>query len=186
MNTWITSDLHFGHVNIQKFCPKTRGHFRDVEHMNSEMIKEWNANVAQDDTVYILGDVSFMNAEKTIALLYSLAGNKILIEGNHDQKLLKNHQVRNCFAEIHPYLRTVYNKQTLLVMFHYPIWEWDQMHRGSIHFHGHLHGGDNGMTGSRAVDVGFDSTGKVVSKLEDMIAVASKGYIRSHHHKVEL
>ena len=31
MKTYITSDLHFGHANIQKFCPETRSRFADVE-----------------------------------------------------------------------------------------------------------------------------------------------------------
>lgn len=186
MKTWITSDLHFGHANIIKFCPKTRGHFRDVDHMNKTMIRQWNESVQSEDTVYILGDVAFTNPDAAAQILNSLNGTKILIEGNHDSKLVKNVHFRNCFQEIHKYLRLVYNKQQLIIMFHYPIWEWDQMHRGSVHFHGHLHGGDNGMPGSRAIDVGFDSTGKVVSLIEDMIAIANKGYIRPHHHKIEL
>jgi calcineurin-like phosphoesterase family protein len=162
MKTWITSDLHFGHVNIQKFCPHTRGHYKDVYHMNAEMMKIWNETVACDDTVYILGDVSFMNVDKTVSLLHSLKGNKILIKGNHDAKLLKDKRFLDCFKEIHDYYRLVYNKQYLIIMFHYPIWEWDQMHRGSIHFHGHLHGNENGMPNSRAIDVGMDATGNVV------------------------
>lgn len=183
MTTWITSDLHFGHTNIMKFCPKTRGHFRNVDEMNSKMIANWNKCVETNDTVYILGDVSFLNVENTVAILNSLAGQKILIEGNHDAKLLKDKRFTECFTEIHKYLRLVYNKQYLLIMFHYPIYEWDQMHRGSIHFHGHLHGNDNGMPGSRALDVGMDSTGNVVSKIDDLIAKALTGYIRPHHNK---
>lgn len=181
MKTWITSDLHFGHSNIMRFCPRTRGHFRDVEHMNSEMIRIWNESVSPDDTVYILGDVAFTNAERAAAIMLSLNGKKILIKGNHDSKLIKDRRFQNCFAEIHDYLRLVYNKTTLVIMFHYPIYEWDQMHRGSIHFHGHLHGNQNGMPGSRALDVGYDATGNVVSLMDDMIAQAMKGAIRPHH-----
>lgn len=186
MKTWITSDLHFGHTNIMKFCPKTRSCFRDVDHMNIEMVKEWNNNVAVEDTVYILGDFSFMNVEKTVALARTLNGNKILIEGNHDSKLVKDKRFRDCFDQIYPYLRLVYQKKTLIIMFHFPIWEWDQMHRGSIHFHGHLHGNDNGMPGSRAIDVSFDATGKVVSDIDDMIQIASNGKVRPHHNKLEI
>jgi calcineurin-like phosphoesterase family protein len=185
MKTWITSDLHFGHTNIMSFCPKTRGHFRNVDHMNSEMIRMWNDSVAQDDLVYILGDVAFTNAQQACAIMNSLAGTKILIQGNHDAKLIKDINFQKCFAEVHNYLRIVYNKTNLLIMFHYPIWEWDQMHRGSIHFHGHLHGNDNGMPGSRALDVSYDATGQVVSDIDIMIARALKGSIRPHHNKIE-
>jgi calcineurin-like phosphoesterase family protein len=184
MKTWITSDLHFGHNNIIKFCPKTRGHYRDVDHMNSDMISLWNTSVGQDDLVYILGDVAFTSASQATAIMKSLAGNKILIHGNHDSKLIKDPGFQRCFKEIHTYLRLTYNK-TLVIMFHYPIWEWDQMHSGSVHFHGHLHGNDNGMPNSRALDVGFDATGQVVSDMDIMIKQALKGLIRNHHQKGE-
>lgn len=185
MKTWITSDLHFGHTNIMKFCPNTRGHYKDIDHMNETMIKTWNSRVNEQDTVYILGDVSFMSVEKTVGTLLSLKGNKILIEGNHDQKLLKDKRFRSCFQEIHNYLRLVFNKQHLIIMFHYPIYEWDQMHRGSIHLHGHLHGNDNGMPNSRAIDVGVDATGNIVSDMDEIIKIALTGAIRSHHNKIE-
>ena len=43
MKTYITSDLHFGHTNIMKFCPVTRARFKnDVDYMNEQMVKEWN------------------------------------------------------------------------------------------------------------------------------------------------
>jgi len=184
MKTWITSDLHFGHTNIMKFCPSTRGFFRDVDHMNSEMIRMWNDAVRQEDVVYILGDVSFTNARQAAHIMNSLVGTKILIQGNHDSKLIKDSIFQKCFKEIHTYLRLVHDK-TLIIMFHYPIWEWDQMHRGSIHFHGHLHGNDNGMPNSRAFDVGFDATGQVVSDMDLMIKQALKCGIRKHHQKGE-
>ena len=186
MKTWITSDLHFGHTNIMKFCPKTRGHFKDVDHMNSDMIKVWNQSVQPDDLVYILGDVAFTNAAQAVAILRSLNGSKILVQGNHDSKLVKDIHFRNCFQSVHDYLRITYDKKYLVVMFHFPIWEWDQMQRGSIHFHGHLHGNDNGMPGSRAIDVGYDATGNVVSCMDEMIKIALKGVIRPHHNKTSM
>ena len=104
MKTWITSDLHFGHANIQRFCPKTRGHFHDVVHMNSEMIRIWNENVQPGDTVYILGDVAFVPASEAVKILNNLNGDKILVEGNHDRRSLKDPVFRSCFKEIHKYL----------------------------------------------------------------------------------
>lgn len=180
MKTYITSDLHFGHANIQKFCPKTRGHYRDVVHMNEEMINEWNSIVNTDDTVYILGDVAFMPAVKAVETMHRLNGKKILIEGNHDRKLLNDPSFKRCFAEIHTYLRLVYDGQ-LVIMFHYPIAEWDQMHRGAVHFHGHLHGNTSGMENFRCRDMGMDATGKIVMSMEDAIKDALTGEIKGHH-----
>jgi calcineurin-like phosphoesterase family protein len=180
VRTFVTSDLHFGHKNIMRFCPTTRGHFADVDVMREAMIREWNAAVAPEDVTYILGDVAFLPAVEAVQILRRLNGRKILIEGNHDRKLLNDPVFRSCFESVHNYLRLNYNGQ-LVVMFHYPIWEWDQMHRGSVHFYGHVHGKPTGLEQYRARDVAYDATGRVVSLIDDMIADALKGEIRSHH-----
>lgn len=163
-----------------KFCPVTRAGFRDTDHMREQMIAEWNQSVAQEDVVYILGDVAFLPAVEAVAIMRRLHGRKILIEGNHDRKLLNDPVFRACFESVHSYLRFVHNGQ-LVISFHYPILEWDQMHRGSVHFYGHVHGKPTGLEQYRARDVAFDATGRVVSDLDLMIADALKGEIRSHH-----
>lgn len=180
MTTWITSDLHFGHTNIMKFCPDTRGHFKDVAHMNSEMIRMWNAMVQPGDLVYILGDVAFMSAPDAAKILMSLNGDKILVEGNHDRKALKDASFQKCFKEIHKYLDINY-EGTKVVMFHYPIAEWDQMHRGAVHFYGHLHQNASGLEKYRARNAGFDCTGNIVTRMDDLVKDALKGEIKGHH-----
>lgn len=181
MKTYVTSDLHFGHTNIMKFCPITRARFRnDVAYMNEAMVREWNEIVNPEDTVYILGDVAFMPAQKAAETVNRLNGNKILVEGNHDRKALNDRTFRNCFVEVHKYLDINYNGHKC-VMFHYPIAEWDQMHRGALHFHGHLHGGESGLEKFRARDMGMDATGMIVTLMEDAIASALKGEIKGHH-----
>ena len=181
---WITSDTHFGHKGILSFCPKTRP-YADVDEMNEAMIRDWNRKVAPDDTVYHLGDVAFMPWEKAVQLLNRLNGKKILIKGNHDRKLLKRPQFVACFAEIHDYLRISYEKKQL-IMFHYPIAEWDMCYRGAVHFHGHLHGNPSGLEAYKTLDVGVDATGRIVLSLEEAIAHADTGIIKPYHDKVEL
>ena len=181
MRTYITSDLHFGHTNIMKFCPVTRARFRDdVSYMNEAMIKEWNVIVDKDDLVYILGDVAFLPSQKATEIMRRLNGTKILVEGNHDRKALHDKTFYNCFKEVHKYLDIQYNG-TKIVMFHYPIAEWDQMHRGAVHFHGHLHGGVSGIEKFRARDMGMDATGVIVMLMEDAIRDAMTGAIKGHH-----
>jgi calcineurin-like phosphoesterase family protein len=181
MKTYVTSDLHFGHKNIMKFCPATRGHFTDAVSMNEIMVADWNAVVEPEDLVYILGDVAFMSAQAATALLRRLNGRKILVEGNHDVKQLTDDSFRKCFEEIHKYLEVNYDGRKI-VMFHYPImFEWNQAHRGSIHFHGHLHGSPSGLKDYRALDVGYDSTGVIVMSMEDAINRVKEGKIPEHH-----
>lgn len=183
MTDFVTSDLHFGHTNIMKFCPVTRARFKnDVTYMNEAMIQEWNAVVKQGDHTYILGDVCFAPWEKAVGFLSRLNGTKTLVAGNHDKKLLKSREFRDQFVEIRDYLDISVNG-TKVVMFHYPIAEWDQMHRGAVHLHGHLHGGTSGLESYRARDVGMDASGMIVRKLESVVAEALRGEIKGHHQK---
>lgn len=181
MKTYITSDLHFGHKNIMKFCPVTRARFRDdLSYMNSMMIKEWNDLIEPDDLVYILGDVAFMSGSDAGRIMHSLNGTKILIEGNHDRKTLMDDTFRSAFKEVHSYLNITYDGHKI-AMFHYPIAEWDQMHRGALHFYGHLHGGDSGLEKYRCRDVGMDATGMIAVTLDWAIANVKNNEIKGHH-----
>lgn len=135
--------------------------------MNEEMIREWNTVVHPSDTVYLLGDVAFMSANQATAVVCRLNGNKILIEGNHDRKLLTNPEFRECFAEVHQYLEIVYLKHKI-VMCHYPIYDHNGAGRGSIMLHGHRHGAPHNIPG-RIMDVGLDATGEVVSSLDSVV-----------------
>lgn len=183
MKTWITSDLHFGHKNIMTFCPQTRARFNnDVAYMNNAMVEEWNAKVQFGDCVYILGDVAFMSGSDAGRMVNRLNGTKILIRGNHDRKTLKDATFFNAFAEVHEYLDINYDGHKI-VMFHYPIAEWDQMHRGALHFHGHLHGGVSGLEKYRAMDVGMDSTGEICVSMEYAIGRIKNNEIKGHHQK---
>jgi len=181
MKTWITSDLHFGHKNIMSFCPVTRARFNsDVSYMNNAMVLEWNEKVQPGDLVYILGDVAFMSGSDAGKVMNRLNGDKILIEGNHDRKTLMDATFRNAFKEVHSYLSVNYDGHKC-VMFHYPIAEWDQMHRGALHFHGHLHGGASGLEKYRAMDVGMDSTGEIVISMDRAIRLIKDNVIKGHH-----
>ena len=52
-HTFFTSDTHFNHANIIKFCNRP---FKDVEQMNETLIANWNRTVGIDDTVFHLDD----------------------------------------------------------------------------------------------------------------------------------
>ena len=58
VNTFFTSDTHFGHANIIKYCNRP---FSSLEEMNSTIIRNWNEMVKPEDTVFFLGDFCFKN-----------------------------------------------------------------------------------------------------------------------------
>ena len=176
---FVTSDLHFGHKNAIEYCHETRGTFKDIIEMDEFVIAEWNQRVSPYDLTYILGDVSFSNVDRAVNILKRLHGSKILIEGNHDHRYLKHEKFRNCFAQIHKLYEVMHNGH-LLVMCHYPISVWNRSHHGSMHLHGHMHGAKTGLEEYRAYDVGWDATGKVVSKLDDVIKILETRKLREH------
>lgn len=83
---WFTSDTHFGHRAVIEYCKRP---FRDVAHMNTALIDNWNACVKPTDTIYHLGDVSFLGVIQTKVILSKLNGYKILVRGNHDRRIGK-------------------------------------------------------------------------------------------------
>lgn len=135
METFFTSDLHFGHKNIMSYDNRP---FASVEEMDTELIRRWNNKVSQKDTVYILGDISWYPADKTAKILRQLNGRKILIQGNHDHHLVKHPDVQKCFAEIASYKEIKLDGRRL-ILFHYPIPFFNCHFHGAIHLYGHVH-----------------------------------------------
>ena len=93
---YVTSDTHFSHANIIKYCNRP---FKDTDEMNSILIKRWNETVDKNDDVYHLGDFAFAQRTDTsisyketlkrnLTYLTSILNGRIhLILGNHDLKL---------------------------------------------------------------------------------------------------
>lgn len=81
-NNYVISDLHLGHKNIIEF---ERTEFKTIQEHDDFIIAKWNSVVKDDDTVFVLGDVS-LNIPKTEVSekIHHLKGTKILILGNHD------------------------------------------------------------------------------------------------------
>ena len=100
---FVTADLHHDHNNIMRFCPTTRGHFTDVGQMNEWILQEWNKTVSPKDLTYILGDVSFGKSQEAAKWVNRLNGTKILIEGNHDHRNLRDPAFRACFSQTYKY-----------------------------------------------------------------------------------
>ena len=125
MTTWFTSDNHWGHKNILKFCPDSRK-FSSVEEMNQAMITRWNEQVKPKDTVYMLGDVFFYRPERALAIMRQLNGRKHLILGNHDKVIVNHPELAAEFESVQSYL-TVHIHGVFVVMFHFPIVEFENM-----------------------------------------------------------
>lgn len=135
--TFFISDLHFGHKNVLAFDNRE---FPSIEAHDEALIRNWNEAVGIDDDVWILGDISWHGPMKTVEILKRLNGVKHLCIGNHDYKLLRNQDVRACFAEITPY-REIEVDGWGVVLCHYPIPCYNKHFYGWIHLYGHVHNG---------------------------------------------
>lgn len=159
----FTSDTHFYHKNIIKFCPWSRGHFADYKEMNDTLVDNWNSVVEPDDTVYHLGDFIFAGHVKLISILERLNGNIVLCTGNHDQvfkpalrERLGQAGLIKDFQPTYYELRTqVYGVKQKFILNHYAQRVWNSHHHGTIHLYGHSHGSLPGV--GKSVDVGVDS-----------------------------
>lgn len=82
-NIWFTSDLHFFHENIIKFCGRP---YYSIEDMNESLIKNWNDTVGKDDKVFVLGDFVLRRGKtETTKIINQLNGDIYLVPGNHDK-----------------------------------------------------------------------------------------------------
>lgn len=80
-NIWFTSDLHFGHRNVIRFCERP---FEDVKEMGEVLVTNWNERVQEDDHIFNLGDMFWFNDRHSVKRVVSkLKGHKHFLLGNH-------------------------------------------------------------------------------------------------------
>lgn len=147
MAVYFTSDTHFGHTNIIEYAKRP---FSSVDEMNEGLVERWNSVVSKDDTVYHLGDVSFMSPNNTLPFLERLNGKIHLIVGNHDSKKMLN---LSRWSSVHDLLEISLDGYKI-VLCHYPMAAWNGSGKGSLMLFGHMH---NSMLGNtQSLDVGVD------------------------------
>lgn len=195
MKTFYTSDNHFFHKNIVKYCNRP---FSNVDDMNEKMIQNWNETVSSEDSVYILGDFSFGKPEETVSILKQLNGNKHLIFGNHDSRLRKDQKIREQFVWCRDlYSLKVDGLKERIVLCHFPLSVWDQSQHGAIHLHGHCHGSfkdpnlDNSNreifgASSQRCDVGVDCWNYrpvTIQQIQERLSIAPKHLQLDQHNE---
>ena len=163
VNLFFTSDTHFWHSNIIKYCNRP---FMDIEEMNEEIIKRWNDKIGKDDLVFHLGDFAFCGSSQYKTLLERLNGKIILILGNHDWRNIKEGYMSK-FNGIYQQLRIKVDDQRIYLN-HFPFLCYEGSWRGVWQLFGHVHSGPynngGGLDGPRLkmllpgqYDVGVDN-----------------------------
>lgn len=76
MNTFLISDTHLNHGNIETYCQRP-------ENFTQLIRKRWNERIKPEDMVIHLGDVGIGDYREFN--IRGLNGRKILVRGNHDR-----------------------------------------------------------------------------------------------------
>lgn len=157
MAFWFTSDTHFNHANVIEYSSRP---FENLEAMTEAIVENWNRVVKPGDTVFHLGDFALSwgkrDKEMIDGLLTRLNGQKWLIIGNHDREEVIRNPRWVSARHYHEIKIDVGGKhKQKIVLSHYPMRSWNNMHYGSWMLHGHSHGNLIDI-GGKIVDVGVD------------------------------
>jgi len=168
MTTFLTSDQHFCHANIIKYCHRP---FSSVGEMDEAMIAAWNAVVTDKDTVYQLGDFCLGGPDAMVEIGHKLNGTVHVIPGCHDSLWIRG----VLSARTLPWYNIVLENKIIVLplpeysldggahplyvtLCHYPMSAWYASYHGSVHFHGHSHTVNHRLDVGRRFDVGVDGT----------------------------
>ena len=203
---FFTSDTHYNHANIcsattQWKDPVTCREFKSLEHMNAHLVGNINEKVGQDDILFHLGDWSFGGFEQIQKFREQIVCKNVhIITGNHDHHIENNKDgVQSLFSSVNKYLNlnVKYNVGTPLqgdvrfALMHFPIASWDNMARGAIHLHGHVHfPADKRIGLGKMMDVGCDGNDLYPVELGEVMNLMKNQPIKSmfefdHHEIVE-
>jgi calcineurin-like phosphoesterase family protein len=150
-DTRFTSDFHFGHFNIIRYCNRP---FESTEEMDACIADRMNQCVKANDTLYFLGDFCMGSVEKVAAYRKRLNCKKIhFVEGNHDKVTRK---LQSAFASWSSLSEIHVGKQGI-VLCHYAMRVWLNHGRGTWQLYGHSHGNLPDEPLSLSMDVGVDT-----------------------------
>ncbi len=173
-NIFFTSDHHFGHANIIKFCNRP---FDSVADMNEELIKRWNEKIGENDEVYHLGDFALSSSDDFINIIERLNGVKYLIVGNHEGTALNNKKYFKWAKEYHELKvkdADAAGGVQHIILFHYAMRVWRSDHRGTWQLYGHSHNTLPDKEDKLAFDVGVDAHDFYPLSYEEVKAIMAR------------
>ena len=131
---FFTSDTHFNHTNIIRYCDRP---FKNTDDMNEKLIGNWNSVVGPDDIVFHLGDFCLGGSAEWTKVLDRLNGKIYLIIGNHDLKNMKQGFIGR-FEHVAMEMRIEIGKQKIYLN-HYPFLCFEGGYKDVWQLFGHVH-----------------------------------------------
>jgi len=163
---WYTADLHiddYGVVKRRGFFKSsnfTKNQVPDLDRHNAYLAEGWDLTVEENDTVFVLGDISRYGEQIALRWFDRRPGRKILVPGNHDpvhprkeEFWKKMPEWLKIFDSIQPYMVRHLEYRDVLLS-HFPYWSYgDGPDRDTARYeqfrlpdlglpllHGHTHG----------------------------------------------
>lgn len=169
---YYIADCHFGHSNIIRHCGRP---FSSVDEMDAALLRNWQARVQPQDTIYILGDLMFFCPDP-LRYLEQLPGRKHLITGNHDATWMNRSAVQpeRYFQSIGP-MAEIHDGPHRLTLCHYPMMTWNHIGQGSFLVYGHIHNSTSGpywpllRQMEQALNAGVDVNHFAPATLEELV-----------------
>ena len=155
---FVTADTHFGHDEALRIFARPHA---SAEAMDEAMVAAINDTVGAKDILVHLGDFcgprdwSARELRRAVDLRERIRCKRIyLVRGNHDP--VGERRFDGLFEGVEDIVsaRGIAGVDERIVMFHYPIDQWQGRPNGGFHLHGHVHG--HGAALSRRCDVGVD------------------------------
>ena len=160
---FFTSDQHFGHTNILKYCDRP---FLSIEEMNETIIKNWNSIVNKEDTTYVVGDITMKYGKTRMKEIFDqLNGTKILITGNHDNK---GNIPSECFLHVLKRLH-ITGEGYDFILIHDPAEASANHMNDQKYLCGHLHSSPDRKMYYNWYDVGVDANNFTPISLENIL-----------------
>lgn len=161
-DVWFTSDTHFWHENILRYCNRP---FKTISEMNEELIRRWNETVPGEGVVFHLGDFAFGGSKEWNDVISRLNGKIYLILGNHDMKQIKQGFMQR-FEHVTQQMTIRVGGQSIILN-HNPFLAYGGAYRNVWQLFGHVHSGPLSDRGKdlarlqvlfpRQYDVGVDN-----------------------------
>jgi calcineurin-like phosphoesterase family protein len=208
---FFTSDTHYQHSNIVRGVSKWDGgldktrDYDTIDKMNSTIVNNINDVVGQEDILIHLGDWSFGGFDKIREFRNRLICQDIrLILGNHDYHIENNREnIQEIFTSVSQYevLEVIAptshpifgpNNKYEFVLCHYPIASWNNMNKGRMHLHGHVHlPKHQRMSGGKSIDIGMDGNNLKPYELREVVSLLKDKPVKTlslpvDHHEQEV
>lgn len=184
---YFSSDQHFGHRNVLRFCQRP---YETTKEMEKALIDNWNSKVTNNDIVFVLGDFFWFHSRHEIKKVVDKLNGKTIyiVPGNHCKRAayeLCDERVQLLDDISALYIREVGKPQVKYEVYvsHMPLMSWPHRERGSYNFFGHIHSGPRSLSHvdqdlpfhkGLQYDIGVDNNEYAPIELEEIINILKK------------